>query len=550
MATTAELAGPELGEEPTDKDAGSRRGPGRRRRRNPTPTTAGTRWYRTRVGVAGLLIAAVCVAAAMMFPWQIVGAVLIVVSLLWLVHRPLFSWTGLLSTMVAVILFIPVRRFKLPIPLSFALEPYRFILVALMAAIFVSLLVDPRFSWRRAGFGGSVGFFLATLFCSLAVNVGSLSGVGLMSGSVGALLNYVFLFGVFFVTRVLIRSAATVRMLVTFLTLGGAFVGAAAAVERVTRVNIFLRIPRYLGLTAMSDPATLVRGGGVRSFGSAQHPIALGVFLTMLIPLAVYQARHAGWPSKSAPRQTFWVGCALLMMIGVICTASRTSFVMLGAMVVVAVWQRPALFGRLILVGIPAGGLASLVAPSLVLNMARSFFNPSSLIATQYADAGWRGSGRLADLGPNLVIAMQHPFFGTGVGSRIVTGPSANALILDDQLLGTLLEAGLLGLLGILVLILGPAARLWRFGKSPTTPSRYTDLAVALSVAMIGYLVSLFFFDGFGFLQTVMVFCIMLAIGGWLITEVPYTRRRVSTALRSPVSRTTSTAETAAPAAA
>jgi hypothetical protein len=213
------------------------------------------------------------------------------------------------------------------------------------------------------------------------------------------------------------------------------------------------------------------------------------------------------------------------MGIGIICTVSRTSLVVLAVMALVGVLARPALFKRLILVGIPAAALASLIAPGVVLTMIRGFIDPSSLIASQYSSPGFRGSGRLADLVPHLTAAMVHPFFGTGLGSRVSSGPGTNAQILDDQLLNTLLEVGLLGVLGVCVLFWYPIFRLWRFSRSPSTPARFTDLAVALLTAMVGYFFSLFLFDGFGFMQTVMVFAIILALGGWLITEVPWSRK-------------------------
>ena len=492
----------------------------KRSRRSSAP-----RVYTLRVVLSGLLLAAVCLAAAAYLPTPVVGGVLAMVAIATIGRRALTSWTGLLVVLVAIILFVPVRRFKLPIPLPFALEPYRAIIVVLTLAVIISLLVDPRFSWRRTGFGSVIGILLAGMTLSVATNVESLANQGLLSSAVGALVNYGVLFGIFFLVRVLLVSERRVQLLVNLLALGGAFIGAAAAVERLLRFNIFLRLGSLAQLQRIADETEILRGGGARAFGSAQHPIALSVLLAMLMPLAVYQAKHSAWPSGAVRRQFFWVGCAMLMGVGIICSVSRTSLVVLSAIAVVAVLARPALFKRLVLIGVPAAAVASLVAPGVVLSLLRSFLNPSALIASQYVAAGWRGSGRLADLGPNLQAAMVHPFFGTGVGSRIVVGPAANALILDDQMLNTLLETGFVGIICVVLLVWYPVVRLWIFSRSPSTPARLTDLAVALLSAMVGYFVSLFFFDGFGFLQTVMVFAILLAIGGWLITEVPASRR-------------------------
>jgi hypothetical protein len=493
--------------------------------REPIGKVRRPRVYTLRVVLSGLLLAAVALAAAAYLPAPLVGGVFALVSIVVICHRALLSWTGLLVALLCIILFIPVRRLKLPIPLPFALEPYRVIIVLLILAVVVSLLVDPRFSWRRTGFGPAFALLFCAFVLSIATNIEGLSASGRIGGATAALFNYAMLFSIFFLTRILLTSENRVKLVLRLLTIGGAFVGAMAAVERVTQVNIFLRLGPLLGLQRMSDPLELVRSGGARAYGSASHPIALSVLLAMLIPLAVYQAKHSGWPRSGGGRQLFWVGCGVLMGVGIICTVSRTSLVVLAVMSLVGVVARPALFKRLILIGIPAAALASLVAPGVVLIMIRGFTNPSSLIASQYSAAGFRGSGRLADLLPNLTAAMVHPFFGTGVGSRVVSGPGTNAQILDDQLLTTLLEVGMLGILGVLVLFWYPIFRLWRFSRSPSTPARFTDLAVALLTTMVGYFFSLFFFDGFGFTQTVMVFALLLAIGGWLVTEVPWTKK-------------------------
>jgi polysaccharide biosynthesis protein PslJ len=481
-------------------------------------------WWMARVVIATVLLAAVCVVACYTLPGVAVGGVLALVSIVVIFHRALLSWSGLITILIVIVMTIPVRRFKVPVPLPFALEPYRVILAVLILGVILSLLVDPRFRWRKLGFGGSVAFFLATIALSLVANVGSLVQTGLISSSIGGLINYLFLFGVFYVTRLVLTSEKRAQLVVNLLSLLAPLVGFGAILERAIGVNIFQRFPAWIGLMRMSDETVIIRGGGARSFGSAQHPLALSVMLVMVLPLVIYQATHAGFPfRRSVPlRRTFWVFCAMLMLGGVVCTVSRTSFVVLSAMAVLSIIVRPRLFRYLVIIGIPAALLAVLVEPGVVLNMVRSFLNPSALIETQYADAGGRGSGRLADLFPQLQNSLQHPFFGTGVGSRIVVGPEVNALILDDQLLTTTLESGYIALIGLLVLFGGAGIRLWRFSRSPITPPRWADLGAALSVSIFGYLIALFFFDGFGFLQTVMVSCMFLALGGWLLTEVAW----------------------------
>jgi hypothetical protein len=55
-------------------------------------------------------------------------------------------------------------------------------------------------------------------------------------------------------------------------------------------------------------------------------------------------------------------------------------------------------------------------------------------------------SGRLTDVGLSLSEWSRKALLGEGFGTRKPTGPDANARLLDDQWLGTLLETGYFGL--------------------------------------------------------------------------------------------------------
>src|SRR4051812_37264200 len=59
-------------------------------------------------------------------------------------YRRLLAWRSLMVGLVAVILFIPIRRYTIPINLPFQLEPYRLLVAFIALAAFTSLLIDPR----------------------------------------------------------------------------------------------------------------------------------------------------------------------------------------------------------------------------------------------------------------------------------------------------------------------------------------------------------------------------------------------------------------------
>jgi hypothetical protein len=306
----------------------------------------------------------------------------------------------------------------------------------------------------------------------------------------------------------------------------GALVGLLASVERVTRVNAFLGFFSVLPLHRLSEEESVfVKEGTARAFASAQHPIALAVFLCMLIPLGIYLARNADWPRRHLPREWFWLGCTILIAFGMIAAVSRTSIVSLAVMTVAAVLLRPQLLPKVVLYG----GIALLAAFTIsarnIVAMVSELTDPQALIASQMTSPGWTGSGRLADLGPSLAEAASSPVVGTGLGSRVTMGDGANALILDDQYLTTLLESGALGVAALLVLMLVPFGRLAALSRRIDVDPDRQDLALAAALGILGYAVSLAFFDAFSFIQTLLMFFVLLAIGSWLLTGDRASRR-------------------------
>src|SRR6187431_2657368 len=71
--------------------------------------------------IAGALLTTVALGCVLLLPPLAGGAVLLTVAVLFLARRLIFSWVGGLAILVGVIMFIPVRRYALPIPLPFAL---------------------------------------------------------------------------------------------------------------------------------------------------------------------------------------------------------------------------------------------------------------------------------------------------------------------------------------------------------------------------------------------------------------------------------------------
>lgn len=479
--------------------------------------TRSTARVRAFTGTALLVIA---VGAGILFadPFT-VGALIAIVALLYLFRSAVFSWPGAAVAVAVTVCLVPARRYTLPVNLPFAAEPYRVVVVVLLAVVISALLIDPAFRWRKLTFSGPVGVFLATQLISIAVNLPGLAKSGLALNAVSTLVSLILIGALFVVTRQILQSARLVHTLIAATVICGTIVGALATVERVTRYNLFLKFFDLLPLHRLSEnESVFVKAGTARAFGSAQHPIALAVFLIMLVPLGIYLARHAHWPRGLFARELFWIACTMIMMLGMLAAVARTAFISILVMLIVAIALRPAVVPKVLFYGILGTGIAMLVSARNIISMVSELLDPKALIASQETSPGWTGSGRLADLAPSLQQAGISPFFGTGLGSRVTIGPSANAFILDDQFLTSLLESGIIGVLGIAVLTLVPFGRLAAYSRRAGEPDDRRDLALALAIGIIGYVVALFFFDGFSFIQTLLTFFLLLALGSWVLT--------------------------------
>ncbi|MCJ1708736.1 O-antigen ligase [Microbacterium sp. VKM Ac-2923] len=472
--------------------------------------------------LAVVILVAVAAVSVVFLPPVAAGGAMIVVALAVLSRRILTSWVGWLGILVAVLMFIPIRRYALPIPLPFQLEPYRLVLFVMFAGMVAALLLDRQRTWKRIGFGWPIGIFFASLFISIPMNGTQLVEEGLATSAVGTLVNWVVLLSVFYIVRQIVDTETIAMGLMTALVWCASVVSVFAVVERVTRINVFQRLETFLPLNLIASDGESFRAGGYRSFGSSQHPIALSVMFCILIPVAIYLARYGRWPKNEWTRRLVYSIVTVVLLMGVLVAVSRTAVIVLGVMFLLTLLLRPWLGITLLALGVPMLAIGMAALPKVVGTLVLSFLDIDTLIASQQTSPGFRGAGRLADLGPSLIQAAQHPFFGTGLGSRIVVGDEQNAYILDNQVLGSLLEVGAVGVLGLAVFILVPILMLgaWAFTTARDEP-RYAMLAFALLLSGAGYTAALFFYDAFGFMQTLFVYSMLLAVGAWLITSSP-----------------------------
>jgi O-antigen ligase len=131
-------------------------------------------------------------------------------------------------------------------------------------------------------------------------------------------------------------------------------------------------------------------------------------------------------------------------------------------------------------------------------------------------------AGRTADLGPGLSEGMKRPFFGSGYGTRLAlddptTGAKANACILDNQWLGTFLDMGFLGVIAFGWLLLRFIRRAGAVAKVADDDTSRLLTAFASSIAAFG--IAMFLFDAFSFIQAMMIFFVLLALGASFLVK-------------------------------
>ncbi len=432
-----------------------------------------------------------------------------IVLVMW--QRRLLAWRSLLTGILIIVFFIPIRRYTVPGDLPFQMEPYRLVVMLVLAGWFSALLVDPRVRWRRSGLEAPLLAFAAAALASVLVNWSRVRSLDVEPNTLKALTFLLSFLLVVFMTASLVRSIRDLDFLIQVLVVCGTSLAGFALFEAVSGYNLFNHLTGVLPFLrseplpfSLSNALADNRGGRLRVYASAQDPIALSAVLVMLVPLAVYLA-------ATDRRRVLWSACAGTLLLGAIAPLSRTGIVMMIVIGAVFAWLRPQQTRRMWPALLPGFLVLHLILPGSIGALESAFFPAGGIIAQQQSGAGTGGSGRLADVGPSLAEWSRAPMLGEGYGTRIVDGPTPNAPILDDEWLGLLLETG----------VCGVGAWLWLYGRmlrrlvsaAKTDRSRHGLLCTALTASIASYAIGMLTYDAFSFIQVTLVLFFLLGLG-------------------------------------
>ncbi len=427
------------------------------------------------------------------------------------------AWAWSVSALVLVVWLIPIKTYKLPVPLPFSLEVYRLLMLVLLATLGYGVVSGTR-RISAAGFGRPVVLVAAAASLSVLVNARSSSQAGMEATAIKALPYFMGFVVAYLLVCSTVQTIRAIELVLAALVVGGAVVAVAALYESRTHYNVFEHLHtwfKFLVHTRVTEDTQ--RGARLRVRASAQHPIALGAALTLAVPIAAYLAGRAA----TRIRALAWAGAGVLLVVGAFATVSRTVVLMAVAMVVVALLVRGRAIRRYWPVAVAVVAAAHIAAPGAMSSLYHAFVPRQGLIQSQTALSGNVGSGRLADIAPGLQSWEKAPFFGHGLGTGNSTGSSVPGaivdpktgapIIFDDQYLNSLVSIGFVGLLAVIWFVWGAA---WRLGGAARrVRGREGDLVAACAVSCAGFAAGMFTFDAFAFVQCTLLFFVIAALG-------------------------------------
>jgi O-antigen ligase len=304
--------------------------------------------------------------------------------------------------------------------------------------------------------------------------------------------------GIALVAADAIADRERLTLLLQRVVYGAAFMAFAGDLEFVTKYNLaqHMNIPGLVVNDAIIGLRP--RGEGFdRVAGTASHYIEFGVVLAMVLPLAIHFALFAHTRGR---RQFHWL-LVILMAVGVPFSLSRSAVIALvvALLVTSAAWTWRAKLNAVVVALCAAIALRA-AKPGLLGTIRSLFTNISSDPST---------AGRTADYGPAFNYISQRPVFGRGAGTFI---PSRYRF-LDNQMLMTTIESGVVGLVALLVLLVGGMALAHRIGKFATDPAT-KNLGYALLGSFVAAFLTCFTFDSLSFPVFATVLFLFIGIAG------------------------------------
>ena len=411
------------------------------------------------------------------------------------------EWKFLLILYLGVLLLFPVDFYRFSFSLPFDVQFDRIAAVLVLGLWAIALLIDPKQQLRGSSLDYPVIFFVLVIILSLLANALLLDKSALFGVSAKRtlyILSVIFIF--YFITSNL-HQIEQVEFVLKFATVVVSIIGFFAILEFATGFNIFRHIHQMMPFLEFNPEEVTKfwqRTGRNRVFGSAEHPIALGLLLVMPVPIALHYYEYA----KTKMAKNFYAVCLLLLLGSIFTVVSRTPLVALGVIFLILAFNGPTRILRLLLFLIPVLIVVHMLLPGLLGGL-------RELLSLSYFQQREIGNpyGRFADYPRMWSLFFEQPLFGRGYG----WWDNYKLFYVDNQYLKFLVELGLAGILSVFWLFFKLLKELVQSAK--TANSEHKDLLISIAATCSSFVVALILFDTFSFAQVTYFFFILAALG-------------------------------------
>lgn len=427
-------------------------------------------------------------------------------------RRDLVDVSALLNLLILALFLFPSA---LIVPQLSTTGRPALLLGLLLIAIWVATKLHPQLAMPGPQpLRWAVGVWMALLLISYAA--GQARGLTALEANGGdrLMLYYLVFAGIALACADGILSRRRLDDVVRILVWSGAIMAIIGFTQAILNVDFtqYIRLP---GFVLHYDVAGLeARGGFNRVASTTGHYIEFSAVMAVVLPFAIHVARFAQVPLV---RQLATVSAVLIAAV-IPLTLSRTGML---AMIVMCITMLPAWSWRtrlnLLGMGAVLMAAATVLRPGFIGTLRTLFTNWSEDDSIQ---------GRTERYDTVFAYVGQRPFLGRGPGTFVPD----QYLILDNQWLVTLLETGVLGVAGLL-LVHGVA--IWLAAKALRRSRLASDrhLAACLITAQVVAVIGAGTFDSFAFttFATTVAVCTGLAGTLWRLSH-PARQVRTTTA--------------------
>ena len=396
----------------------------------------------------------------------------------------------LICAFIVMLWLVPFNTITLTVSLPFDLYLDRLVLPLIVVAWALSLAIGGRNAprVRVTPIHIAVGAYVVVSFLSVIVNVGWLNQQLLFSTSLKQLV-LLSSYAMFFVIMASVVRPTEVEAFVK-LSLGLAVLcGLGTLWEYHFHFDLFYQwahdlLPSSVFKVPLPDPTAVDELGRPLTLGPAQAGLELAAMLAIALPVALVGAMQ----SKGRREQILYAAAVTVLLAAGFATYKKSALVTPAVLIALLAVFRPRPMVRLLPTILVLFVVVHVLAPAAI-----------SGVLDQLT------SGRLTTVGTTVhrtsgyeamrPLVWAHPLLGQGYGSY-----NANLLrILDSQVLTSLIETGVIGLVAFLAMMLTVLATARALFSGRDRNSERARLALGLGVGAIGFLASSFLYDAMSF---------------------------------------------------